>query len=62
MENKKPIFQRRHYEKIAEILNKSQVDSNGFLSKRKITADLIDLFKQDNCLFNEERFIKAVKD
>lgn len=64
-------FQRRHYEAIAAILRAASVrqthlETVAFAAGhdyclRMITADLVDLFQDDNGMFKRERFIAACK-
>jgi hypothetical protein len=63
METKKPIFSKKHYEKIAQVLNDNLLNSQQENFKQGILIDLrrdlIDLFIKDNSLFDEKRFIEA---
>lgn len=53
---KKPLFQRRHYEKFAELVREVRYH------ERLINAsDLVILFRMDNPKFNEAKFWRAIE-
>ena len=43
-------------DKIAEVIKNCQMDSSGYISKRKVVEDLIDYFKSEDSEFNEQQF------
>jgi hypothetical protein len=52
----KPLFQRRHYEKFAELVKEARYH------ERLINAsDLIVMFRMDNPKFNEAKFWRAIE-
>lgn len=55
------MLTRKHYKKIAEILDTNQNKAFGHLS-RDVIYDLADYFKKDNPKFNRDKFIEAVFD
>lgn len=52
---KKPVFTEKHFNIIAEFLR-----ANQHSNKENLIENLINLFKDDNQKFNEERFKKAI--
>lgn len=48
----KPLFQKRHYEAIAKVLN---------LDPYTVPAALADMFKKDNPNFDREKFLDACR-
>lgn len=51
-EKKSNLFERRHYEAIAQVLDSS--------TSIKTVMGLVDLFEKDNPNFSRERFMRAV--
>ena len=50
-----PMFTKKHYEAIANIINHHEDK----ISKYSLTRELADLFDQDNERFNREKFLVA---
>ena len=59
------MFQKRHYEKIAEVLRQVKPEQRDpqyfgrFITWTAIRRSLMDLFKSDSPKFNEDKFYEA---
>ena len=49
---------RKHYVKIAKIISRARICKNT-LDSNELISDLCIVFKQDNSLFNSDKFINA---
>jgi hypothetical protein len=62
--NSAPMFQKRHYEAVATLLQE-RLDAAHRLEDKEVvlmvTDKFLTMFSQDNGRFNSERFIKAVR-
>lgn len=52
----KPLFQKRHYEAIAQIFKEGW----GVETRKLIAEDFVTLFRRDNPKFNEDKFWRAI--
>ena len=54
---------RKHYRTLARIIKDNTMqDTQPILNKDSLILDLCDVLKQDNSLFDKERFINACND
>jgi len=52
----KPLFQKRHYEKFAELVREAR-----YYERLINASDLVILFRMDNPKFNEAKFWRAIE-
>lgn len=58
--NRKPLFTKKHYEAIAELLHDS-IEKGDIADNPSVTTDeLADFFAKDNANFNKDRFHERV--
>ena len=51
----RPIFARRHYEAVAELIR----FFDGIGNRAEIAAEFVEMFARDNWRFKPERFLRA---
>ncbi len=57
------LFRKRHYEAIAKVIKaaKERARSNAYTFESALQFELIQLFTDDNCMFDVDMFVKACK-
>ena len=58
---KNPVFQKRHYEYLADMLKKILPHLVAMSDIQKSAEKFADKFAKDNPLFNKEKFLERVK-
>ena len=53
---------RKHYIRLARIIKDNKLYTNNSIRKHNFILDLCEMLKQDNSLFDKERFINACND
>ncbi len=58
---KNPVFQKRHYEYLADMLKKTLPHLVAMTDVQKSAEKFADKFAKDNPLFDKEKFLERVK-